>query len=335
MNYLKGLDILLLKRRLNKKEKMRYFLVIIFILFACSSRSQEYFLFHDIGFHLNDSSGRASVCKKEFEYYDKVTIPPYVEKGNKVYVVDEIETDAFSACENLLRVILPTTIKRIGECAFSSSSVQSVNMPDSLIEVAKRAFEDCRCLKELIFNSPHLKVGKSAFEGCISLNKVYFHCDSVEFEQCAFKNSGIKEITLPASINIIKQGMFSLCGALQEFTVPKNVETIECNAFAGCTFMKKVLLPNGVKSIENGAFASVALEKFYLPSSVESIDGAPVSGKNLKHIFCYADGLIFKNEDYKKVVLHVPKRLYKKYKKSVHGIFKEIVVAKPKEMPAS
>ena len=56
----------------------------------------------------------------------------------------------FSYCENLEQVILPSTLKTIGErCFYSSTALKSVNLPEGLEEMEAYAFCHCTSLPSL------------------------------------------------------------------------------------------------------------------------------------------------------------------------------------------
>ena len=57
--------------------------------------------------------------------------------------IQEINSEAFCGDTSLSKVILPDSLKRIGEHAFAFSSVKTINLPDSINFIADNAFEGC------------------------------------------------------------------------------------------------------------------------------------------------------------------------------------------------
>lgn len=286
-----------------------------------------------IWYYLNDSLQTASVSHHPNKYSDVVTVPSCIIHEGKTYVVAEIGDTAFFKCDKLSKVSLPPTIKRIGNSAFAVSNLQEINFPESINEIGKQAFARCFYMKEATFHSSFLIIRDRAFQGCACLRYVEFLCDSISCEPAVFAESGVSDVQLPSNTTTISKDMFADCYALHHFAFPKNILAIEDRAFGGCHGLKDVLLPDGIKIIGKEAFAAcIKMESFYLPPSVEYVGNAFVSNPKLEHIYCYARNLNF-GDYYRRVTLHVPKKLLKEYRKSAQGIFKEIVVAKPEEMP--
>ena len=84
-----------------------------------------------------------------------------------------------------------------------------------------------------------------------------------------FEDSGIKKISLPNSIKLIKERAFR-GSRIEEVVLPESVETIEVEAFYECERLTKINFPNSLKRIEQAAFSSCfALAKIELPKHLE------------------------------------------------------------------
>ena len=79
-------------------------------------------------------------------------------------------------------VVLNEGLKTIGSETFRSSKIKRIVISKSVTKIDKCAFENCKNLKEVVF------------EGGSKLEKIGFSC---------FKNSGIEAITLPKSLREI------------------------------------------------------------------------------------------------------------------------------------
>lgn len=75
----------------------------------------------------------------------------------------EIKDEEYAFCEDLIEVVLPTTIKRIGKSAFQECvNLGKINFPTSIEEIDDAAF--CNCLSLVKPNlSDKVKVGALAF----------------------------------------------------------------------------------------------------------------------------------------------------------------------------
>ena len=81
--------------------------------------------------------------------------------------VEAIGNYAFANCKNLTSINLPKVLKTIGEGAFYSSSLKSVDVPQSVASIGKAAFTDCLSLWKVKINNPQTNI---YFEGKNSAN---------------------------------------------------------------------------------------------------------------------------------------------------------------------
>jgi hypothetical protein len=119
---------------------------------------------------------------------------------------------AFSSCYNLTSVIIPEGVTIIEENAFSATGLTSVNIPASVTTIDSAAFCCCDSLTSVTIsqNSQLTTIGEDAFDECENLIS----------------------INLPAGVKSIGEGAFSFCDALRRVSVP-----------AGMTDYFKGLLP--------------------------------------------------------------------------------------------
>lgn len=67
---------------------------------------------------------------------------------------------------------LPPTLKSIGESCFEGSALRSVNLPDNLEQIGKRAFACCGYLEKLSIPPTVKELAEDAFVECYSLKKI-------------------------------------------------------------------------------------------------------------------------------------------------------------------
>lgn len=61
--------------------------------------------------------------------------------------VTRILQSGFSSCYNLTKVVIPDSITTIENYAFNYSSIQTINIPDSMISIGERVFYECNNLE--------------------------------------------------------------------------------------------------------------------------------------------------------------------------------------------
>ena len=88
-----------------------------------------------------------------------VIIPREI-KGKPVRVIGN---GAFCGCQRVTDVRIPNTVTKIGERAFGSPQLLSVNLPNTIEEIGTGAFADCDNLLSLELPEALSKVGRDAF----------------------------------------------------------------------------------------------------------------------------------------------------------------------------
>ena len=64
--------------------------------------------------------------------------------------VEQIGWVAFEECNQLEKVVLPSTLKKIKRLAFAETAIKEIEIPESVEYVGKNAFEDCKQLEKII-----------------------------------------------------------------------------------------------------------------------------------------------------------------------------------------
>lgn len=96
-----------------------------------------------------------------------------------------------------------------------------------------------------------------------------------------FEKSTIKEITIPASVEIISYDAFKDSKDLETviFEEGSKLKEIKSDAFAGCSKLNNIVLPNGLEVISSQAFMdATSLEYIDIPSSVKTIESRAFKG---------------------------------------------------------
>ena len=165
---------------------------------------------------------------------------------------------AFSGCENIVSVDLPSSINTIDRSAFSGCGIKKAEIPYGVTSIEEFSFEGCEQLTTIELPDSVKVIGYNAFGGCSSLERV----------------------VIPDSVTNMDSSVFSWCTALSEVSLGSGITTIWNNAFAGCTNLSIISIPYNCTQIWGSAFAGCSnLSKIYIYNKGCSInqDAIPIT----------------------------------------------------------
>lgn len=188
----------------------------------------------------------------------KVVIPSTIQRIGNSY-----NTGAFQNCTSLSTVTIKegSQAATIGSNTFSGcSAITSIVIPGNYSKVMDSAFKECKGLKTLTY-SPSIngithKIGSYAFENCQSLAQVTLGTGLESIDTKAFYNdSMITEVNIPVGVKSIGQEAFSNCTRLSKLTLPEGLTVIKSGAFASCKSLKSVVIPSTVTRVTDSYVA--------------------------------------------------------------------------------
>ena len=139
-------------------------------------------------------------------------------------------------------IVIPDGIKVIAEYAFCDTDIESIVIPDGVIELGYCALAKCPKLKEVYVSGTVGEINGGMFYECTSLTKVVLEEGIAKIGSKAFKG----------------------CVSLENIVVPEGVEIIGEFAFEKCTNLKSVTLPASLVSVGVCIFSEVDnLETIY------------------------------------------------------------------------
>jgi len=149
--------------------------------------------------------------------------------------VETIEPHAFAGCSQLKNLILPETLKTIGNEAFrNDSALTAITIPATVTSIGNNVFIYCIALESAtILNSA---IGSQQFANCTAL----------------------KNVTISDNVTTIGDNAFWACTNLTNITIPDNVTTIGYSSFWDCTNLKDVTVNwQTPLSVPSSVFAGV------------------------------------------------------------------------------
>ncbi len=253
------------------------------------------------------------------------------------------------------RIVLPNSVKIIGESAFSGCTIlKEINIPDSVTEIGNDAFKDVALEKvhmpdvgnwlniKITGSGSHISFWTSTPISIAS--DVDFNGQSSEtviipeghekIREYAFVNLvSMKRVVIPGSVREIGEHAFSNCKALEEIDISDGVTKIGTGAFSYCQSLRKIVLPDSVVEIGCNAFEKCAnLSEVRLSDNLTEIGGGAFGYCTSLHALRLPEGLrtlgndVFENSGIEKIVIPGSMEVLAKSLLSKCSELKEVII---------
>ncbi len=247
--------------------------------------AEEYTDFAFTFFDNADGTHTASVRAKDTNTISGAKrIPTLVAKtaGGTDYVVNKIEANGFQYATNLTSIEIPSTIIEIEDYGFAGSGLTSVVVPGSVKRLGEQAFGSgafgsvatTTSLQTITLNDGLETIGYAAFHTS-GLTSITIPSTVTSMEAEAFYGcTNLQTVNILGQITEIANSIFAGCSKLTTVDMPNSVKTIGDSAFVGCEKLININLSSSLETIEVGAFAYTGLTSITIPASVTRIGGS-------------------------------------------------------------
>ena len=186
-----------------------------------------------------------------------------------------------------------TSISSMNNMILNNVALETVIIPEGVVEIANYAFANCRNLKKIKLPESLTQIDNMAFYYCTGLEEIKLP-DNVEtvgygaFLYC----SSLKSVKLSPRLRSIKDSAFCGCGALKKIFIPNSVRHIGENAFAFCSSLQEITIPDGISEIPAGMFAECdSLSNVTFLESINKIGVSAFSGCDALKTIVLPEGL--------------------------------------------
>ena len=171
-------------------------------------------------------NGNSVALTSYFGTDTEVTVPARYQ-GKPVTVIAE---RAFYDCSDVVKIVLPDTIKEIGSYAFGyCTALTDIEIP-SCTRILDYAFVGCSSLKAITLPDGVVSIGACLFKNCTSLKKVTILSGAVQQNTFA-ESAGIEEIILGENVSSVARLAFANCQSLKYLTLPEINTTTPFNEY--------------------------------------------------------------------------------------------------------
>lgn len=212
-----------------------------------------------------------SIIKETLQTKDEIDLNLDISSSLAVTAIPEM---GLGGCTNIISLILPATLEKIGKNAFANcSSLASVNIPKKVTLIESAAFAACASLKEIDFPSEINNLNDNLFANCVSLQKVVLPQNLSIIGKSVFSNCiALTSISIPFKVTLIDERAFSGCSNLEEIILPESVLTIGASAFYRCERLKSIVLPENLLILKDYTFFGCSnIESIIIPKNVTKI----------------------------------------------------------------
>lgn len=189
----------------------------------------------------------------EIYQYDGQTMPEELTIPSSIngYDVVSIGKSFLVGEENVKKVNLPSTIKSLGDWAFSGSGITTFELPESVEKIGQGTF-NLPYLEEFTGNSKFAfydgmlyDVENDVLVAVPNAKSVDIPDTCVEIGAGAFYfNKNITEVIIPSSVTKVGQGAFYYCDNLRKVDLGENVTSVDDFAFYGIDNLRGIIVSN-------------------------------------------------------------------------------------------
>lgn len=205
-------------------------------------------------------------------------------------------------------IVIPETVSyegkeykvtRIGEQAFHGDDPTSIVIPNSVITIAKEAFNACYKLTSVTIGNSVTTIEERAFNTCRSLTSLTIPRSVTSIEKGAFAGCAITSLVIEDAPVSLGYQAFANCKNLVSVDLGNNIKIIGSYAFYDCDKLPSITIPNSVTEIGDWAF-NWCDELMEVISLIETPFETPT--------------YVFNDDNYNKATLYVPKGKLSLYK---------------------
>ncbi|MBR5478052.1 MAG: leucine-rich repeat protein [Bacteroidaceae bacterium] len=230
--------------------------------------------FHGTTWYNNHSDGVVYAGKALYKYKGAMPMGTSIAINEGTTIICH---SAFSGCNGLAGIVIPSSVTTIGRDAFSGcSGLANVVIPNSVTSIGESAFNGCSGLANVVIPGSVTRIDKYAFDGCISLKELRIKDGEstlslsygTNFEGYIaglFCNCPLETLYIGRNLSS-DDAPFSNITTLKSVVISNSVTTIGENAFNGCISLKELRIEDGetTLSLGNGHNGPYIVGMFYV-----------------------------------------------------------------------
>lgn len=202
--------------------------------------------------------------------FTDIRVLPTVTIGNEEYPVTAIPSHAF-ATRAITSIEIPENAK-LGENAFAGSAIRALKIPACMIWIPAELCSGCPELRSVDLGSRIYYIFSKAFYNCEKLESAVIPTGVRSIGDQAFYNTGLRSVTIPASVQTMNGLIFSENDNLSEVIIADGTTNLSYNAAFEKTGLESLYLGRNGDSSNGGSYTDLAqLKKVCFSSRITKI----------------------------------------------------------------
>ena len=271
----------MMDKQIMKSNKTKYwiqgiFMMVFVMLFTLSIKETAHATQVEIeGYTIDlDESSKIGSIAGYTGTDTNLYIPSTINYNNESYSIYKINASAFANRSDIVSVEIPESVSQIATKAFQEcSSLTTVNIPEGISVINAYTFDGCSSLVNITIPESVVNIGNYAFSDCSSLTTVQIPNSVTVLGTSAYSGcTSLENLTISNKISSISSSAFYSCKNLTTVVIPDSVTQIAYQAFMYCGNLEHVTLPSGLTTIGEKAFCYChKLEQINIPNTVTTI----------------------------------------------------------------
>lgn len=169
--------------------------------------------------------------------------------------VTQISDMAFAHNHNITSIMVPTTVKHVGDYAFAwCHNLHAVTFENRGVNtLGERCFIGCDKLTQLYLGDSLSTMGEKAFAFCASLRTLALPYGTRAVGHSAFEGCrSLETVILPETLNTLSDNLFGACISLTTVSLSGSTRSIGYYAFSYCRNLKHINVGNA--QVDENAF---------------------------------------------------------------------------------
>jgi len=181
---------------------------------------------------------------------------------------------------------LPEGLEEIGDFAFWGAGISRIVLPKSLKRIGENAFCSCDELQEVVFQEGLIEIGEEAFDKCESLTSVKLPSTLKILGDDAFSETKIQSLVVPDGL----QHCGWVAPTMHVNTLDHWLAMDHCFNFekyklvVGGETLRDIVLPEGLIEIKDATFQYCLIDSIKFPSSLRRIGQSALDGTRIERL---------------------------------------------------